>query len=253
MFLYPKFNADNIKILSESAGPTHEMLQDICIQLLNKNMVKTIGYNSKETAVLLIKGSIQLIYDDQVFNATRADFFKDLPVCIHFSHNTKIKVLALEDSEILIQSTFNNNIFPTEVFHSDKLRCTVSCKDKWENTAVRNVITIIDHYSAPHSNMVLGEVLVPQGRWWSYIPHSHPQPEVYYYKFADIRGFGACFIDDQAYTIKEGSCGLFPGGVTHAQVTAPGYPMYCAWMIRHLDGNKWIDTRIDDPSHKWLL
>ncbi|NCA67564.1 MAG: 5-deoxyglucuronate isomerase, partial [Clostridia bacterium] len=32
-----------------------------------------------------------------------------------------------------------------------------------------------------------------------------------------------------------------------------GYPMYCCWMIRHLDNNPWERTRIDDPRYVWLL
>ena len=114
-------------------------------------------------------------------------------------------------------------------------------------------VDIINIKVAPYSNMVLGEVYARQGRWWSYIPHHHPQPEVYYYKFDRPEGFGACFIGDKAYTIKDCSVGMFPGGKSHAQVTAPGYPMYCAWMIRHLPGDPWNNTRTDLPEYAWLL
>ena len=38
----------------------------------------------------------------------------------------------------------------------------------------------------------------------------------------------------------------------HSQVTAPGYAMCYAWGIRHLDGDPWRKTRIDDPEHAWL-
>ena len=112
--------------------------------------------------------------------------------------------------------------------------------------------TVFDYDNAPFSNLVVGEVLARQGRWWSYIPHYHPQPEVYYYKFEREEGFGACFIGDEAHTIKDGSAGCFPGGKTHVQVTAPGYPMYCCWIIRHLDGDPWLKTRIVDERYAWL-
>ncbi|MDR0751330.1 MAG: 5-deoxy-glucuronate isomerase [Christensenellaceae bacterium] len=253
MFIYPKFNDNNVKELSNINGVTQNMLQNITVQLIKKNQVINISHDSMETAVLLVKGAVVFTFQDNLYTATRKNFFRDLPVCLHFSRCTEVSILALHDSEILIQSTLNENIFPPKIFDKDNLRRFTSCKDKWENTAVRDVITIIEDSNSPYSNLVLGEVLVPQGRWWSYIPHSHPHPEVYYYRFSNPNGFGACFIDEDAYTVKDGSAGLFDGGKTHAQVTAPGYPMYCAWMIRHLDGNRWIDTRIDDPRHEWLL
>ena len=162
-------------------------------------------------------------------------------------------VYANDYSEILVQSTENDKEFPSKLYRKEDCSSFVSCEGKWENTAVRDVVDIINIKVAPYSNMVLGEVYARQGRWWSYIPHHHPQPEVYYYKFDRPEGFGACFIGDKAYTIKDCSVGMFEGGKTHAQVTAPGYPMYCAWMIRHLPGDPWDNTRTDKEEFKWLL
>ena len=38
----------------------------------------------------------------------------------------------------------------------------------------------------------------------------------------------------------------------HSQTAAPGYAMCYAWGIRHLEGDPWDKTRIDDPEHAWL-
>ena len=38
----------------------------------------------------------------------------------------------------------------------------------------------------------------------------------------------------------------------HSQTAAPGYAMCYAWGIRHLDGDPWLKTRIDDEEHEWL-
>ena len=70
-------------------------------------------------------------------------------------------------------------------------------------------------------------------------------------RLMSIASIGACFIGETAYTIKDGSVGHFPGGVNHPQVTAPGFPMYTVWMIRHLPGNPWLD-RVDDERYMWL-
>jgi 5-deoxy-glucuronate isomerase len=123
---------------------------------------------------------------------------------------------------------------------------------QWEGTAKREVLTIFDYQNAPYSNMVIGEVITKAGRWSSYIPHSHPQPEVYYYKFDKPQGFGASFIGDQVFKAADGSAACIPGGLTHPQTSAPGYNMYYCWMIRHLPKLPWT-TRDNDPVHEWLL
>ncbi len=41
-------------------------------------------------------------------------------------------------------------------------------------------------------------------------------------------------------------------GVSHAQVSAPGYGMYYIWIVRHLPGNPYTGFRFD-PEHEWVL
>ena len=101
--------------------------------------------------------------------------------------------------------------------------------------------------------MVNGEVINTPGRWSGYIPHHHPQPEVYTYKFDKPQGFGAAFIGDNAFKITHNSWAEISADLMHPQVTAPGYAMWYSWMIRHLDGNPWKKTRTDLPEHTWLL
>ena len=55
----------------------------------------------------------------------------------------------------------------------------------------RDVRTCFDLDNAPYSNMVLGEVVNLPGKWSSYPPHHHPQPECYFYRFDKPMGFGA--------------------------------------------------------------
>ena len=50
---------------------------------------------------------------------------------------------------------------------------------------------------------------------------------------------------------KDGSLAVINHGF-HSQCAAPGYALCYAWGIRHLDGDPWIKTRIDDPEHAWL-
>lgn len=111
---------------------------------------------------------------------------------------------------------------------------------------------MFDLDNAPQSNMVMGEVFNQPGRWSSYPPHYHPQPELYYYQFDHPEGFGAGFEGNTPYKTENGSCLCIRGGNAHQQVTAPGYEMYYVWLIRHLDGDPWDKTRIYVPEYEWL-
>ena len=116
----------------------------------------------------------------------------------------------------------------------------------------RDVRTCFDYENAPYSNMVLGEVVNLAGKWSSYPPHDHPQPEVYYYHFEKPQGFGAGWANGKVYEIHHHGLLVITEG-THSQVMAPGYPCCYVWGILHLPGNPWKKTRIDDPVHEWLL
>ncbi len=250
MFDYPEFK-NGVKTLSQVNGKNRNMLMDITVRILRAGETRSIYKKDKETAILLLSGKIKFSYAGKNETVSRKDMFSEDASCLHFPKGIRVKITALSDAEIIEQSTVNDRAFDVKLYRPEDIQFFISCQGKWENTAVRDVKTIFDYTNAPYSNMVLGEVIARQGRWWSYIPHNHPQPEVYYYKFMRPEGFGACFIGETAYTIKDGSFGAFPGGLNHPQVTAPGYPMYCCWMIRHLDGNPWTD-RIDDPRYTWL-
>lgn len=251
MFEYPEF-INGVKTLTEINGKNADMLMDITVYRLVKGDKKAFCESDKETAFLLTDGEIRFKCGDIDETAVRKDVFDDLPTCLHVCKGETVTVVAEDNCEFIYLATVNERLFPAKLYRKEDVICSVSCEGMWENTAVRDVNTIFDYDNAPYSNLVVGEVLARQGRWWSYVPHYHPQPEVYYYKFNRPEGFGACFIGEEAHTVKDGSAGCFIGGKTHVQVTAPGFPMYCCWMIRHLDGNPWKKTRIVDPRYEWL-
>jgi len=252
VFGNPKFDKQGKQVLAEINGKNKEMLMNITVHKLKAGEELLIN-ETGEAAVLLLKGKVIFEWEGKMHEADRPDMFIDLPTCLHVCRDVTVVVTALTDAEVLVQGTENERTFPSKLYLPSDMEVSVSCEKLWEGTARREVITVFDYYNAPYSNMVLGEIFVPQGRWFSYIPHHHPQPEVYYYRMEREEGFGACFIGEEAFTIKNGSVAAFPGGKTHAQVTAPGFPMYCCWMIRHLDGNPWKRTRIDDERYLHLL
>lgn len=234
MFYYPEFDKDGKKILS-----THEseMMMNIATYNMKKGDSRTFLFPEEELAVMLVLGDVDFEFENEKKHATRNSLFKEGPSTVHVCKNVQVKVTANADSEVLTQSTRNQGEFPSKYYAPEDCDYFTSCLGKWEDTAVRDVVTVFDYKNAPYSNMVLGEIQTRSGRWCSYIPHSHIQPEVYYYKYERPEGFGACFIGDEVYTIKDGSVAHFPGGLNHPQVTAPGFPMYTVWMIRHLPDN----------------
>ncbi len=252
MFNYPEFNEMGEKVLTRINGIGGESLMDISVFSLRKGEKREFYNDKQEIAILLIAGKIGIKADWVNEDAERRGLFDDLPTTLHVCKGVRVEIEAKDDSRFIYLSTENERVFATKIYRKEDVIQTVSCEGMWENTAVRDVNTIFDYDNAPYSNLVIGEVLARQGRWWSYVPHSHPQPEVYYYEFDREEGFGGCFIGDEAYKVTNGSVGFFPGGKTHVQVTAPGFPMYNVWMIRHLDGNPWKKTRIVDPRYTWL-
>ena len=55
----------------------------------------------------------------------------------------------------------------------------------------------------------------------------------------------------EIYKTGHNGCAVINHGF-HSQVVAPGYAMCYAWGIRHLEGDPWLKTRIDDKEHEWL-
>ena len=104
--------------------------------------------------------------------------------------------------------------------------------------AIAIVRTVFDRRNAdPNAELVLGEVVTMPGRWSSYPPHHHPQPEIYHYRFTKPQGFGHAELGEQVLKVRQYDTVKILDGLDHAQCAAPGYGMYYAWVIRHLPDN----------------
>ena len=250
-FCYPEYNEDGMKVLSRTGDLPNDMMMDISVFHLMPGQQLIVKQENAETALLLIKGSVTYSWDGREEEARRDSFIEEGPYCLHVCRNTCVAVEALETSEVLVQSTENDRDFAAVFYRPQDCRNDIFGLGVLEGKLERTVRTIFDYSNAPYSNMVNGEVINHQGGWSSYTPHHHAQPEVYYYRYERPEGFGACFIGDNAYKIMDGAVASIPGGKTHPQVTAPAFPMYYCWMIRHLDGDPWTG-RIVDERYTWI-
>ncbi|MGG7178006.1 5-deoxy-glucuronate isomerase [Clostridium paraputrificum] len=239
-------------IISEINGKNKNMLMDTKVVKISKEDKVTYLDTNKETAILHISGSIKLIWEDKIYLNTRKSLFDEEPSCLHISKGVEVTIVAIDEAEILVQQTENDRTFESKLYTEKNIRSDVFGDGVAGGACRRIVRTIFDYNNAPYSNMVMGEVITYPGRWSSYPPHHHPQPEVYFYRFDKEQGFGACFIGEDTFKIKHNSVANIPGGLVHPQTSAPGYGMYYCWMIRHLKDNPWT-SRIDDEAHTWIM
>ena len=253
MYGNPEFNEKGEKILCQENGKNSHMLMDVRVQRLARGESVRLLEPGKETAVMLLAGKVEFAFEGKREQASRRSVFQDKPYCLHCCWGKEIIVKALEDSRLLIQQTTNPGTFES-VFYTPEM-CTLQefGKEQWDGTAHRQVLTVFDYENAPYSNMVMGEVFHKPGCWSSYPPHYHPQPELYYYEFDKPQGFGIGFDGEECYKVGDQGCLAITPMNAHQQAAAPGYHMYYAWLIRHLEGDPWRKTRIDVPEHSWLM
>ena len=252
MLIKPEMLENGYKEIANMESKAPDMLMDIGIQKIDAGQTVSIREAEKEAAFLLLNGKVLLKWKEEERTASRHSLFDENPSVLHVPRDTQVWIEALEDAEVLIQKTMNPIFFHYRFYGPEDCISELLGENIWNDMARRIIRTVFDYKNAPYSNMVLGEVVNFPGKWSSYIPHGHDQPEVYYYRFDKDSGFGAGFIGDNVFKIEDDSALCIPGGPTHPQAAAPGYAMYYCWMIRHLENNPWVG-RVNDPRHEWLL
>ena len=255
MFEKPEFNENNELILCTLDGKNPEMRMRIKVKRLSAGETVSIQDPLCETAVMLLEGAVRFRFDGREETGARRDPFEKKPYALHVCRGTAVSVVGMAPvSEIVIQQTENEKAFAPVFYDPSSTLYQEFGKDQWGGAGHRIVSTLFDHDNAPYSNMVLGEVFTQPGKWSSYPPHHHPQPEVYYYRFDKPQGFGAAYVGDDVYKSRDRSYIAIPGGKDHQQAAAPGYEMYYVWMVRHIEGDPWLKTsRFVGREHEWLI
>lgn len=254
MFEFTPFDNDGIRLLCEQGGKHAEMFMTIKVKKFADGEKYTVSSATDESAFLILRGRAEISWDGCSETMARKNPFEKTPYCLHVCRGTPVTVTACEDgTEILIEQTENEKEFPPVFYKPEDILYQEFGKGQWGGAGHRICSTVFDYDNAPYSNMVLGEVFNQPGKWSSYPPHHHPQPEVYYYQFDKPQGFGACFVGDNVYKSTEGSAAYVTDGNDHQQVVAPGYEMCYVWMVRHIEGDPWLKTsRFYAAEHEWL-
>ena len=240
-----------LRWLAERNGAHADMLMDFGVYRMKKGDVWEEAA-PLEKAALLVYGEVKFEWDGKEHTEYRKNCFDVPPTAIHADKAHPVRITCLSDeAEINILRTDNEKLFGAKLYLPQDTPDEFRGAGLMRETSTRIVRTIFDYTNAPEANLVLGEVIGFPGKWSSYPPHHHPQPEVYFYRFDYPDGFGAGFANGDIYKTQHNGMSIITSGF-HSQVTAPGYAMCYSWGIRHLEGDPWDKTRIDEPEHAWL-
>lgn len=184
---------------------------------------------------------------------SRQSLFSELPHSFLLPRGAGLKLASGADGlELILCSVPGQGAAsPLEVKPS-AVRAEERGQGQQAGTFHRQVRTVADASNARGWGLVFGEVVNQPGRWSSYPPHHHPQPEVYYYRFDRAQGYGHAEIGEQVVKVRSHDLTLMRAGEDHSQVSAPGYAMYYLWVIRNLKDQAY-DTPEFTEEHKWLL
>ena len=206
-----------------------------------------------ETAWLLMSGRAEVTAGNTTRSFQRKSLFDEQPSCLHVAAGERVRIAAGEESEFTVYATANRAPFASRFYAPSDVANEHRGQGQVDDACYRFVRTIFDKRNAdPAAELVLGEVITFPGRWSSYPPHHHAQPEIYHYRFTKPQGYGHAELGEQVFKIRHFDTIRIPAGLDHAQCSAPGYGMYYAWVIRHLPQNPYTVPEFT-AEHRWTM
>lgn len=205
----------------------------------------------EETAWLLMDGTVSATVGNETTRLNRASLFDESSSAVHVAAGERVRFEADGPAEFTVYSVANRRRFAPRVFTPDDVPNEHRGKGQVGDACYRFVRTIFDGSTSDGAaELVLGEVVTMPGRWSSYPPHHHPQPEIYHYRFTKPQGYGHAELGDQVLKVKQYDTVKIFDGNDHAQCAAPGYGMYYSWVIRHLPDNPYAVPDFTE-EHTW--
>lgn len=241
--------------LSRLDGAHPEMLMNFGVLRMRRGETYTTE-EPLEKAALLVYGKVRFAWNGREHTEDRANCFDVPPTALHADRETAFTLTCLsEEAEINLLSTENGKAFGSRLYLPADTPDEFRGAGLMRETSTRIVRTIFDDRNAPDANLVLGEVIGFPGKWSSYPPHHHPQPEIYYYKTNPANGFGYGELGEDVVKVHNNDTVFIQPGLTHPHCTAPGYALWYLWAIRHLDGCRYRspDYPVFIEEHNWVM
>jgi 5-deoxy-glucuronate isomerase len=206
-----------------------------------------------ETAWLLMEGRVTVTFGSETATLERKSLFDESASCLHVAAGEKVAFSCKSAVEFTVYATANKKHFKPRLYTPADVPNEHRGAGQAGGTCLRFVRTIFDGKNADsNAELVLGEVVTMPGRWSSYPPHHHPQPEIYHYRFNKPQGFGHAELGDTVLKVRQFDTVKIMDGVDHPQCAAPGYGMYYAWVIRHLPCKPYTVPDFTE-EHRWTM
>lgn len=206
-----------------------------------------------ETAWVLLGGSATIECRGRTHAVERGSLFDIPPTTLHVGPDEPVHVRAqTREVEFAVIRVANGREFEPRLFQGGDMVPEYRGAGLVQGACLREVRLIFDRKERPEANLVLGEVVNYPGRWSSYPPHHHAQPEVYHYRFSEASGYGHAELGDEVFKVRSNDTVCIPPGLDHGQVSAPGYAMYYLWAIRHLPRRPYSGFTFA-KDHVWTL
>ena len=226
--------------IRQDEGIGKAAMMDVALLVMEPGDTYSFDDTANEIAVMLLEGEATIKFSEKTVEMSRPNPFDYNPYCLHLPAGDSCNITATGNAVFYVQKTHNDRKFEAKMYLPEDI-------DTWERgasgelqgTTRRNVRTCFDYENAPYSNMVLGEVINPPGNWSSYPPHHHPQPEVYFFRFDKPQGYGAGWVNGEVVELGHNGLAVITEK-SHPVVASPGYAMFYAWGVRHIDGNPWL-------------
>lgn len=236
-----------------SAHENPEMMgMEFGVVAMTRGDVLSFAY-AQEAVYDLLCGSVRFTWDGQSESVCRVSCFREGAILLHVPQNTAVTIECLgEKAEIAVSRTENKKSFPARLLHPEDCLCANEERGagQMNECSTRLVRTFFDRSNCPQTNFFIGEVVQYPGKWSSYPPHTHVEPELYYYKFSPENGYGLAEYGDDAFKVKNNDLTGMPANVTHSQAAAPGYAEYYLWCIRLQDDMDIVTTVV--PEYAWV-
>lgn len=208
---------------------------------------------SQEVVYDLLSGGVTFEWDGHLEAVSRQDCFHEGAVLLHVPSDTAVCIRCTTDAEIAVCRTENERYFEPRLMHPEDCLCPNEARGagQMNECSTRMVRTFFDRSNCPETNFFIGEVVHFPGKWSSYPPHQHIEPEFYFYKFLPEQGYGlAEYGETEAYKIRHNDLMGMPAHVTHSQVAAPGYAEFYLWCINLRRDADILTTVV--PEHAWV-